>query len=40
MKNKINRRDILKGSTALALGTVFASRVLAQAPPANPSRRS
>src|ERR1700710_636968 len=34
MKNKINRRDILKGSTALALGTVFASRVLAQAPPA------
>src|SRR3954447_23341995 len=34
MKNKINRRDILKGSTALALGTVFASRVLAEAPPA------
>src|ERR1700710_1961505 len=34
MKNKINRRDILKGSTALALGTVFASRVLAAAPPA------
>ena len=34
MKNKINRRDVLKGTTALALGTVFASRVLAQAPPA------
>jgi len=34
MKNKINRRDILKGTTALALGTVFASRVLAEAPPA------
>jgi iron(III) transport system substrate-binding protein len=34
MKNKINRRDILKGSTALALGTMFATRVLAQAPPA------
>ena len=34
MKNKINRRDILKGSTALAFGTMFASRVLAQAPPA------
>jgi iron(III) transport system substrate-binding protein len=34
MKNKINRRGILKGSTALALGTVFATRVLAQAPPA------
>ncbi|HEV7411889.1 MAG TPA: substrate-binding domain-containing protein, partial [Bradyrhizobium sp.] len=34
MKNKINRRDILKGTAALALGTVFASRVLAQAPPA------
>src|ERR1700745_2518760 len=34
MKNKINRREILKGTTALALGTMFASRVLAQAPPA------
>jgi iron(III) transport system substrate-binding protein len=34
MKNKINRRDVLKGTTALALGTVFASRVLAEAPPA------
>ncbi len=34
MKNKINRREVLKGTTALALGTVFASRVLAQAPPA------
>src|SRR2546421_12207914 len=34
MKNKINRRDILKGSTALAFGAVFSSRVLAQVPPA------
>src|SRR3978361_2439067 len=34
MQNKINRRDILKGTTALALGTMFASRVLADAPPA------
>ncbi|WP_375412069.1 ABC transporter substrate-binding protein [uncultured Bradyrhizobium sp.] len=34
MKDKISRRGILKGSTALALGTVFASRVLAEAPPA------
>src|SRR3954468_9329805 len=34
MKNKINRREVLKGSTALALGAVFSSRVLAQAPPA------
>src|SRR4051795_13384834 len=34
MKNKINRRDILKGSTALAFGAVFSSRVIAQAPPA------
>src|SRR3954469_20264258 len=34
MKNKINRREVLKGSTALAVGTVFATRVLAQAPPA------
>src|ERR1700749_2256232 len=34
MKNKINRRDILKGSTALAFGTVFSSPVLAEAPPA------
>src|SRR3978361_623421 len=34
MQNKINRRDILKGTTALALGTMFASRVLAEAPPA------
>src|SRR5258708_15511498 len=34
MKNKINRRDILKGTTSLALGTMFASRVLAEAPPA------
>jgi iron(III) transport system substrate-binding protein len=35
MKNKkVSRRDVLKGSTALALGTMFASRVLAEAPPA------
>src|SRR3954469_24016217 len=34
MKNKINRRDVLKGSTVLAVGTAFASRVLAEAPPA------
>src|SRR3954464_3056693 len=34
MKNKINRREVLKGSTALAFGAVFSSRVLAQAPPA------
>jgi iron(III) transport system substrate-binding protein len=33
-KNKISRRDLLKGSTALALGTVFASSVRAAAPPA------
>src|SRR3981081_4559199 len=29
-----SRRDILKGTTALALGTVFASAVRAEAPPA------
>src|SRR3954469_8273659 len=34
MKNKVNRRDVLKGTSALALGTMFATRVLAQAPPA------
>src|SRR5436305_14142276 len=34
MKNKVNRRDILKGTSALALGTMFATRVLAEAPPA------
>ncbi len=34
MKNqKLSRRDVLKGSTALALGTVFASPARAQAPP-------
>ena len=31
-KRKINRRNVLKGSAALALGTVFASPVRAQAP--------
>jgi iron(III) transport system substrate-binding protein len=31
---KISRRDILKGSTALALGSVFASAARAAAPPA------
>src|SRR6266576_5555925 len=33
MKCRISRRDLLKGSTALALGTVFASPVRAEAPP-------
>src|SRR3954469_9481410 len=33
-KAKLSRRDILKGSSALALGTVFASPARAQAPPA------
>src|SRR5712675_2406946 len=32
-KKKISRRDVLKGSTAFALGTVFASPARAQAPP-------
>ncbi|MBR1229546.1 MULTISPECIES: substrate-binding domain-containing protein [unclassified Bradyrhizobium] len=32
MRKLINRRDIIKGSAALALGTVFASPVRAQAP--------
>ncbi|MBR1155509.1 substrate-binding domain-containing protein [Bradyrhizobium sp. JYMT SZCCT0428] len=31
-KNVLNRRDVIKGSAALALGTVFASPVRAQAP--------
>jgi iron(III) transport system substrate-binding protein len=31
---KLSRRDVLKGSTALALGTVFASPLRAEAPPA------
>ena len=35
MKNrKPSRRDILKGSTALALGAVFAAPARAEAPPA------
>ncbi len=35
MRNKnISRREVLKGTTALALGAMFTSRVLAQAPPA------
>jgi iron(III) transport system substrate-binding protein len=33
-KKKLSRRGVLKASTALALGTVFASPVRAQAPPA------
>ena len=33
-KSKFSRRDILKGSTALAIGTVFAEPVRAAAPPA------
>jgi iron(III) transport system substrate-binding protein len=32
-KSKFSRRDILKGSTALAIGTVFAQPVRAAAPP-------
>jgi iron(III) transport system substrate-binding protein len=34
LKSKVSRRDILKGSTALAIGTVFAEPVRAAAPPA------
>src|SRR6202165_3559370 len=33
-KRKLSRREILQGSTARALGTVFASAVRAEAPPA------
>ena len=33
---RFSRRDVLKGSTALAVGTVFASPAGAAAPPANP----
>src|SRR6202051_3809085 len=33
-RQAFSRRDILRGSTALALGTVFASPVRAEAPPA------
>jgi len=33
-KSKFSRRDILRGSTALAIGTVFAEPVRAAAPPA------
>jgi len=33
-KQKLSRREVLKGSTALAVGTVFAAPVRAQAPPA------
>jgi iron(III) transport system substrate-binding protein len=32
-QHRLSRRDILKGSSALALGTVFASPVRAEAPP-------
>jgi hypothetical protein len=32
-KPKISRRDVLKGSTALAFGTIFASPARAEAPP-------
>src|ERR1700694_682781 len=32
-KQTLSRRDMLKGSTALALGTVFACPVRAEAPP-------
>src|SRR5947199_7842502 len=34
MRSRINRRYVLKGSAALATASMFASRVLAQAPPA------
>src|SRR6058998_1066726 len=34
MKTKLSRRAVLKGSAVLALGTVFASRVVAESPPA------
>src|SRR5205807_4090115 len=33
-KSKLSRRDVLKGTGALALGAVFASPALAAAPPA------
>jgi len=33
-KNKLSRRDVLKGSAALAAGTTFAASVRAEAPPA------
>jgi len=37
MKNsKISRRDVLKGSGALLAGAAFSTRVLAEAPPAEP----
>ncbi len=32
---KFSRRDVLKGTTALAAASTFASRVYAQAPPAS-----
>ena len=32
-KRKLSRRDVLKGSAALALGTVFAAPAHAEAPP-------
>jgi len=34
MRHKFSRRDILKGSSALAAGAVFATPVRAAAPPA------
>src|SRR5258707_13162638 len=33
-RKRLSRRDILKGATTLTLGTVFASPVRAEAPPA------
>ncbi len=33
-KKRLSRRDILKASTALALGSVFSASVRAAAPPA------
>ena len=36
MKNKISRRDLLKGSSALLAGAAFSTRVMADAPPPEP----
>ena len=34
MNKKLSRRDVLKGSAAMAAGTMFAASVRAEAPPA------
>src|ERR1700716_4024138 len=36
MKNKISRRDLLKGSSVVLAGAAFFTRVMADAPPAEP----